>query len=210
VRISYEVIVNSVGSVTLGIFTGADNTITLHAIPQKSGRGSYLFTLSHEARHAWQFHFSVAPTEADCDDFAKMFLKRYASGPTCSPFTGPILGEPVRCSFGHLTLAGHFCEECEARKRQQADLRAKELQREARDVALTKALKKEHAREQAALHDGLRWRREIDNHPSNGTAGYWLVDGTYTVEASSAGEAVIKVARLAELDRPTVKFLRRK
>lgn len=48
---------------------------------------------------------------------------------------------------------------------------------------------------------------QIDNHPSNGQQGWWAIDETYYVFASTAGEAIIKVGDWPLERCPCVVFL---
>lgn len=197
VRISYE-------ASGYGRFESDPYRITMYAVHDALRvRGTYLFTLAHEVRHAWQCVYRQAPTEADCDEFAGMFLKRYHTGPVLPAYAYSIDGEPLRCPRGHLSLS-RDCSVCAAQQQYAEQLEAKRLLRESERRKLERAAARRQAKEAketgraeaARTHVTQKIRRLIDHHPHNGRSGWWCIDGNIWVEAASAGEAVIAASEL--------------
>lgn len=193
VRIGYE------SPAPLGLFELSPWRTTLFAQPPAARvRGSYLLTLAHETRHAWHYVYKQPATEADCNDFARDFLKRYRRGPTLPPYEYAIEREPFRCTKGHLSLDWRckICESEDQRRKQVARANERErLSQERQLVREAKALRRAEAERRSM---GERVRQMIDHHPHNGKSGWWCIDQNIWVEAASAGEAVIRAAELLE------------
>lgn len=119
----------------LGHYNKLTCSITMFVLTAKRPRGlrgSYLRTLAHELRHAWQHYNDKGFTEGDANDWTdKDFLMRYASGPTAGRYGGPIEGESYPCSTcGRRIRDGRQCFPCQSAAREAA------VQAEARERAL--------------------------------------------------------------------------
>jgi hypothetical protein len=207
----------------LGEYRPEDRSITMYVLPPNAPvtlRGSYLITLAHELRHAWQHRYNVAPTEGDADDWAtKDFLRRYASGPTCGRYGGPIIGaaRPCRSCGGPIRDGTHCgaCQQAEIRRIVAEESRRRLLARRRLTDGMFAILswpqrfigeiraRRDAARREAVLEYKLQ---NIDSHPHNGTFGWWAIDGTYYVQTTSAGEAVMRVADDLSSETPHVEF----
>src|SRR5688572_9094932 len=104
VRIDYAPTMKALGYVQRGQFCSDPFEIVMFVQEARERvRGSYLFTLAHEARHAWQHIYRAPPSEEDCDDWATRFLRRRKRGPHVEPYDGLIHGQPTYCACGRAT-----------------------------------------------------------------------------------------------------------
>jgi hypothetical protein len=175
----------------------------------------YLRTLAHELRHLFQYQNGIPATERDCEEYEQHVLQRFKNGPTDGVYDGRIEGISVvrRCPRCRAKAPDDgLCSRCQARDAEQAG-RAAEIER-ARLAAERATKKRRDAAEQKqSAESRLRqkeidwWRENVDNHPDNGNAGYWLVNGLFYVPAKSAGEALIKVAGQLDSKFPKIKFI---